>query len=505
MEAKKRTSAALSVMVVLIAARFAAGGGTPLTVESVVAGLTDPVFVTHAPGLFDRIFIVEQVGRIRLFNLETESLSTYLDLTDRVGAGGEKGLLGLAFHPDYINNGLLYVNYTRPGAAPFDTRISRFAAIGSPATATNADPATELIMMTYSQPFSNHNGGWIGFSPNDGALGYLYIATGDGGSANDPGDRAQDITSQRLGKMLRIDVDSGEPFTIPPTNPFVGVTGDDEIWAYGLRNPFRCAFDSETGDLYIGDVGQNTWEEVSFQPGSSTGGENYGWRCMEANHCFTASAGCTCNSALVVDPIHEYSHSGSRNCIIGGEVYRGCALPGLPQGTYFFAENGSEEIWSFRGPTVLEFTVRTPELNPGVMTGISSFGTDAYGEIYICSVGNDRVYRVISADPPVNDCNENGVEDACDIRDGSEPDADENGVPDACECATPIDGDVNNDGTVDVFDILCVLDGFSGVFTTCLLEDVDLVPCPAHDAVVDIFDILAVLDAFAGDPPCCGA
>ena len=246
--------------------------GEALTTELVVSGLARPVQVVAAPNDYDRIFIVEQrsgsTGRIKIFNLDTGTLNSTPFLSVSVNTSSEQGLLGLAFHPNYESNGYFYVNYTASGG----TYIKRYTVSSNPDI---ADSSSAYTIMNISQPYSNHNGGWLGFGPD----GYLYIGTGDGGSGGDPGNRAQDITNQKLGKMLRIDVDGGSPYAIPSDNPFVGVTGDDEIWAYGLRNPWRCNFDRATGDLWIGDVGQNAYEEITFQPASSNGGENYGWRC----------------------------------------------------------------------------------------------------------------------------------------------------------------------------------------------------------------------------------
>jgi len=237
----------------------------------------------------------------------------------------------------------------------------------------------------------------IAFGPNDG---YLYIGMGDGGAGGDPGDRAQD-SLEFLGKMLRIDVDSGSPYAIPPSNPFVSNAGYlDEIWALGLRNPWRYSFDRASGDLYIADVGQNIYEEVSFQTNSSSGGENYGWRLMEGFHCFEPPSNCDTLVGLT-DPIHEYSHGGSpfRCSITGGYVYRGCAIPDL-DGTYFFGDFCSGHIWTFKydGDTLTEFADRKSEIGLGTI-GISSFGEDYFGELYICDLAGS-VYKIVPDNVP---------------------------------------------------------------------------------------------------------
>ena len=397
----------------------AGDGIEALTTIRVLFGVTRPVYVTYAPGDFTRIFIVEQPGRIRVFNTKTEVLNPtpFLDIDGLVGGGqagnDERGFLGLAFHPDYQNNGFFYVDYTDNSGR---TTIRRYSVTNDPEI---ADPGSGVTLLTIFQPFPNHNGGWIGFGPDDG---YLYISTGDGGSFNDPGNRAQDITNQLLGKMLRIDVDGdngpGGNYGIPADNPFVDKVGDDEIWAYGLRNPWRPSFDRSTGALYIADVGQGSREEINFQPAGSPGGENYGWRCMEGNGC-TGLSGCTCFDPALTDPIHEYFHNLGCS-ITGGLVYRGCDIPSL-DGTYFFADWCTARIWSFAfdGKNVNNFRDRTSELAPGgglFISNISSFGEDARGEIYICDLFGSEVFKIVPVDPTISpadlDCSgEVGVSD----------------------------------------------------------------------------------------------
>lgn len=397
-------------ILVLVACAPAAGGDPPLTATLVASGFNQPLYVTHVPDDDSRIFVVEQPGRIRIVDITQDPPTTlsppFLNIQQRVmTAGSEQGLLGLAFHPDFQQNGYFYVNYTTSGDT---TRISRFEVPSE--TPNEADEASELILLTIEQPQSNHNGGWMEF----GLDGYLYIATGDGGGTADDDEghtdatgNAQDITNNLLGKILRIDVDGTNGATgnygIPADNPFVGASGDDEIWAYGLRNPWRNSFDPVTGDLYIADVGQADWEEIDFAPGDSPGGENWGWRCREGAHGFPPYAA-DCDAVTALDPIYDYAHLGGgplRCSITGGEVYRGCAIPQL-SGTYFFADFCSHEIWSFRYDGVVsEFQDRTAELasSGASISFITSFGRDARGEIYIC-VQSGHVFKIVADGTP---------------------------------------------------------------------------------------------------------
>lgn len=377
--------------------------------------MSRPLFVTHAPGDTERIFIVEQGGRIKILRQGVILVAPFLDLSSLVDPQGERGLLGLAFHPDYDQNGHFYVNYTDLGD---DTVIARYKVLE--ANPDRADAGSETILLKIHQPAPSHNGGWLGF----GSDGLLYIATGDGGDSFDTGvghtmetGNAQDITDNLLGKILRIDVDGDDfpndpmrNYAIAPLNPFVGIEGDDEIWLYGLRNPWRCSFDPLTSDLYIADVGQFDFEEIDVHLGGSAGGENYGWRCMEGPAC-TDLKGCTCNDPAWTTPIHSYSHEDVpfRCSITGGEIYRGCAIADLV-GTYFFADFCSGQIWSFRfdgGTSISNFLERTAELRPERplrITGISSFGRDAQGELYICDIDDGEVFKIVprlpDSDPP---------------------------------------------------------------------------------------------------------
>ncbi|MCH9022386.1 MAG: PQQ-dependent sugar dehydrogenase [Planctomycetes bacterium] len=395
-------------------ASIAARGGTPLTTIRVASGLIRPVHITFAPGDSSRLFIVEQAGKIKVLEHGVLLGTPFLDIDSVLVCCGERGLLGLAFHPDYAMNGFFFLNYFDNAG---NTVIARYAVSNDPNV---ANPKSAQIVLTIEQPTTIHNGGWLGFGPD----GYLYIATGDGGPWFDPSNRAQTITGEWLGKILRVDVDrddwSNDPdrnYGVPPDNPFVGRTGDDEIWALGLRNPWRCAFDSETGDLYIADVGQGAREEINFQPASSTGGENYAWRVMEGLRCNIPGA-LPCFDSSFTDPIHEYSHTGAPNggfSITGGYNFRG---PNKDlQGTYFFADYVSNQIWTFRydGANKTEFANRTAELIPdvGAIINISSFAEDNTGNLYIISL-DGNIFKLIAPLTP-GDFNGDGLVDDKDL------------------------------------------------------------------------------------------
>jgi glucose/arabinose dehydrogenase len=333
-----------------------------------------------------RIFVVEKTGRIRVVRNGTLLLRPFLNLSASVSGGGEQGLLGLAFHPDYASNGRFYVSYTNTAG---DTRIVRYRVSSDP---DSADRTTADTILRQDQPFENHNGGWIGF----GRDGYLYVALGDGGGAGDTQGSGQSLATL-LGKVLRLDVDGATGYTVPTDNPFVGVAGLDEIWAYGLRNPWRPSFDRQTGDFYIADVGQGRWEEVSIQPANSMGGENYGWNVMEGAHCYSAAP---CNEVGKVPPIYEYNRTGpGQGCsVTGGYVYRGADVPAL-QGLYLFADFCAGFIRSFRyvGAQAVDHRSWTDSLRPP--GDISSFGEDARGELYLTSLGGGAVYRFVAVAP----------------------------------------------------------------------------------------------------------
>ena len=449
----------LRTVLVLLALFALAWDSSPLQAQStlhttrVASGLSSPVFATAPVGDSARLFIVEQgsgsSGRLRLLDLTQNppllQVTPYLTVTP-IMAGGEQGLLGLAFHPDFANNGYFFVYYTNTAG---NNTVVRYQANAPYSTSTSANPASATAVLTISHPVnSNHNGGWIAFGPDH----YLYIATGDGGSGNDPPNNAQNL-NVRLGKMLRIDVDGDDfpgdtanNYANPPGNPFYGATaGLDEIWLYGLRNPWRDSFDRLTGDLWIGDVGQGAVEEVDIVA-AGVGGQNLGWRCKEGNNC-TGLTGCTCTDPALLSPVHTYAHTGGNCTVIGGYRYRGGALCSF-QGVYFFADYCSSKIWSctWNGSAIQNLTDRTSELAPGgglSINSISSFGEDAAGELYICDLGGE-LFKIVPG--TVVDCNQNGVHDGCDLANGTSHDWNGNGVLDDCE-PTPGTASCFGDGT----------------------------------------------------------
>lgn len=342
---------------------------------------TRPVDLQHAGDGTNRLFVVEQRGVISVFENDpgAASKTTFLDIQDRVDdSSNEEGLLGLAFHPDYENNGYFYVNYTATG--PDRTLISRFKVSAN--DPNMAEPDSEVVIITIPKPFSNHNAGQLAFGPNDG---YLYITTGDGGSGGDPQGNGQNRQTL-LGSILRIDVNSTAPglnYSIPPTNPFVGNTQGyrEEIYAWGVRNPWRMSFDPVTGWLWAADVGQNAYEEIDI----IENGKNYGWNIMEGNHCYNPPTGC--DTAGLTLPVWEYSHNLG-NSVTGGYVYRGPGVPDLV-GKYIYADFGSGRIWALAydgvNPAVNNQLIDTSLL-------IASFGVDQNQELYICAF-DGKIYR----------------------------------------------------------------------------------------------------------------
>ena len=346
-------------------------------VPVVTSGLSSPVYLTTPTGDTARLFVVEQSGQIRIVQHGQLLPTAFLDIHSRLVSGGEQGLLSVAFHPNYGANGFFYVNYTDLNG---DTRVERYTV--SAADSNLADTTTHKLILFVPQPYTNHNGGLVMFGPD----GMLYIGMGDGGSGGDPENRAQHPDSL-LGKLLRIDVDHGDPYAIPPNNPFATSGGAPEIWALGLRNPWRFAFDRSAGLLYIGDVGQGAWEEVDVQP-ASQGGLNYGWRIMEGAHCYNPT---NCSSAGLVLPAVEYDHSNGQCAVIGGFVYRGARFPALA-GQYFYADlcAGWVRSFSYAGGAVTGQTSWNLDVSPGTPL---SFGEDARGELYLLTGGGD-VYRI---------------------------------------------------------------------------------------------------------------
>lgn len=395
---------------------------TPLTTQLHSSGYNGSLLLTSPKGDFNRQFVVEQRGQVWVVENGIKLPVPFLNIQSIVrapaavggtgGGGNEEGLLGLAFHPDYFNTdpaksgGFFYVYYTNLSG---NNVVARYT-VPAPFTANTVNTATAQILVTFNHPTqSNHNGGNIAFGPD----GFLYIGTGDGGSANDPPNNAQNINSF-LGKMLRINVDkgAGPPYAIPANNPYVGVGGLDEIWAQGLRNPWRWSFDRLTGAMYIGDVGQGQREEVDYVAGTyapTAGGPvlNFNWRCREGFIATPGIAGCAnppYPGTDMRDPIWDYTH-GTGLSIAGGHVYRGCEIPDL-RGTYFFADTFSNIIWSFKysGAGVVnaaQVTNRTTELDPAgadTIATVTSFGEDARGEMYIVERGG-QVWKIVPTAP----------------------------------------------------------------------------------------------------------
>jgi glucose/arabinose dehydrogenase len=347
-----------------------------LSLGAKVATVRKPTHITHAGDGSGRLFITEQEGRILVGRDNAVLATPFLDIRDRVSCCGERGLLSAAFPPGYREKRYFYVNYTDQSG---DTVVARYR---TSKDNDRADPASEEVVLTVKQPFANHNGGQLAFGPD----GFLYIGMGDGGSANDPYGNGQKMNTL-LGKVLRIDVESGaRPYAVPASNPFLGRKDAlPEIWASGLRNPWRFSFDRATGDLYLADVGQNKYEEVNVQPASSRGGENYGWNIMEGMHCFRSR---TCDASGLVKPAAEYGH-GQGCSVTGGMVYRGRAFPRLV-GTYLYGDYCSGRIWGLRkqGSRLISAELAETKL------AISTFGEDEAGEIYVADHESGAIYRV---------------------------------------------------------------------------------------------------------------
>jgi glucose/arabinose dehydrogenase len=362
----------------LLAAALAAAPWPRVALTRVAGGFSNPTQVTSARDGTGRLFVVEQRGRVRIVKDGAVLPTPFLDISSRVSCCGERGFLSIAFPPGSGSNGQFWADYTDVNG---DTAISLFSFSGDTASAVS-----ETVILKIAQPFANHNGGQLAFGPD----GYLYVGMGDGGSAGDPNNNAQN-TGSLLGKILRIDV-RAFPYGIPPDNPFSGsAAARREIWAYGLRNPWRFSFDRKTGDLFIGDVGQDAWEEVDFQLAGAAGGANYGWSVTEGAHCYNPPSGC--NFAGITLPVAEYDHGGGNCSITGGFVYRGRDFARL-SGIYFYADYCSGRVWGLRrGAAGFE----TQELlRPGY--GFTSFGEDDAGEVYAVDGNSGTLYRLVDAD-----------------------------------------------------------------------------------------------------------
>ena len=349
-----------------------------LTARLVASGLRNPLDLQAAPADRERLYVVEQGGRIRVIRGGQVQATPFLDVSGRISSGGERGLLGLAFHPQFATSRRFFVNYTNPAG---DTRVAEFRA----SSADVADPASERVLLTADQPFANHNGGGLAFD----ATGRLLIGLGDGGSGGDPLGNGQRLDTF-LGKVLRIDVDAGTPYAVPADNPFRATAGAaPEIWAYGLRNPFRIFVDRPTGDLYVGDVGQSRVEEIDVGLASRRGGENYGWNTMEGSQCYSPASGCD-RTGLTL-PVYEYSHAEGCS-VTGGVVYRGCRMPDLA-GTYFFGDFCTGLVRSFRLSSGQATDVRDWTAGLRGLGSPASFGLDADGEAYVVDYDGE-VYRL---------------------------------------------------------------------------------------------------------------
>jgi glucose/arabinose dehydrogenase len=345
--------------------------------KPVFSGFVKPVDLVSPPGDIAKIMIVEQSGTIQMILNGNTSPIPYLDIRDRVGtSANEQGLLGLAFHPEYAMNRFFFVNYTDLNG---DTVIARFTANEDWMA---ADPSTEVRLLQVDQPYGNHNGGGLAFGDD----GYLYIGLGDGGSAGDPQNYAQNLDTL-LGKLLRIDVNAQEGYLIPPDNPFTNGGGRPEIWAYGLRNPWRFSFDRATGDLWIGDVGQQNWEEINFLPAGYARGANFGWNILEGSHPYNPD---TINPGNLINPIFEYNHDSGCS-ITGGSVYRGISMLEW-QGVYLFGDFCNGNIWGLLNtPSGVEV-----KPIPKIEGMISSFGVDSSGEVYALEFQQGVIFRLMA-------------------------------------------------------------------------------------------------------------
>jgi glucose/arabinose dehydrogenase len=389
LSARRRTHGAALALVAALALIVPPAATTALSLPEVITGLSSPVYVTGARDGTNRLFVVEQGGRIKAYTAAGTSLGTFLNISNsgNLATGGERGLLGLAFHPNYETNRKFYVYFTRGDG---DIAINEYKAQAGNANRADMGSRRRILTIEHSAN-SNHNGGQLAFGPD----GYLYIGTGDGGGSGDAPNNAQN-KDRLLGKILRININGtvgSRQYKNPASNPFVGKAGRNEIWSYGLRNPWKFSFDRARGDLWIGDVGQNRYEEINRKQVPSTGGpaargSNFGWRVVEGRHCYRPSTGCSKSGKVV--PVVEYSHDGGNCSVTGGYVYRGSSAPLV--GKYIFADFCSGKIWSIsRGAK----TPATKSLLRDTAQNISSFGEGDDGELYMVSLGG-TVYRVLA-------------------------------------------------------------------------------------------------------------
>lgn len=354
--------------------------GSGIQIAPVAEGFSRPTYLTHAGDGSGRLFVTEQNGKIWIVRDGQRLETPFLDIESLVGSrSSEQGLLSVAFHPRYKENGLFFVDYTNTNG---NTVVASYNVSSDPDV---ADPTSAKIILAVEQPAANHNGGLVKF----GRDGYLYVGLGDGGAAGDPWGNGQSLGAL-LGKLLRIDIDNGEPYAVPPDNPFIDQPdAKPEIWAYGLRNPWRFSFDRLNGDLYIADVGQNAIEEIDYQPADSAGGENYGWNTMEGDSCYQSDE---CDQSNLVPPVAVYRHEGEDGgcSVTGGYVYRGSQFPQIA-GTYFYADYCSGNLWTLKrsnGEWRSELVVRL-DISP------TSFGEDESGELYIVD-GGGAIYQIVT-------------------------------------------------------------------------------------------------------------
>jgi glucose/arabinose dehydrogenase len=443
-------------------------GGVGLATELIAEGLPEILAIAHDPADFERLFLVQRSGRIWIVKNGRLLETPFFDIAGQVDVGGERGMLGMAFHPDFQENRLFYVRYNDDAG---DTVIVQYAVSLTDPDLADLDSAAPVISIPNRS--HNHNGGWIEFGPDD----FLYVSVGN----DTDSDASQDINDLH-GSILRIDVkpddfpeDDLRNYGIPSNNPFVGIDGADEVWAWGLRNPWQCAIDHVAQRIWISDVGDFDYEEISVQPlAPAQSLRNFGYACMEGLHC-TPDPICDCEDPELIHPVFEYSHSDGC-AVVGGRVYRGCAIPELA-GTYFCADYCSGKIWSmtlFDGG-VTDVAERQDELigpDGQPINTITSFGEDAWGELYICSMSGS-LYKIVSATPQI--------------------DSDSDGVPDSCEPQLP--ADLTGDGVVDVDDLLLVINTWG----PCPVK----APCIADlvvDGLVDVDDLLVIINNWTAEP-----